>query len=458
MLTDVKYVPVAVELFAAAWCNLDCKYCYIPKGNPFLIKKHKQIIEEIKQVTPVINRLKKIYGNDLEIISHWGSEPSLTISNFKDFYYEVLKQFPKFKMISFSSNFMQKSKVDDVIDFIKTFPSDKKITFRIQLSLDGPKWITDENRRGGATEKIVENMIYFIKQLNITSIPHQIRTHFKPTMSRFQYPKMIKNGEVLNYYTFFDNVITKMVNANKNRKVVMSFNCDPTIVCPDDYITQDGINFNQMYENIQIIKNHNFNYVKPDFNYYHGFKKVVLLGHELFTKTKMFTCSAGDSQFGISEYLHPCHDTFYLPYDEIVDSFEDDTDRIQSINEIQNVKSGRDYMTRNILCKKFSDLDEKGVLDYVYLMRGFHDFFRLRLSNSIAVIKELAYANQISKCYMHDEMAELLGAFTITRHSCPTGQMQYLASMNINHISYFRLFGNGLIENFLKKFIDEKYV
>ena len=40
--------PVAIELFSAVWCNLDCVYCYIPKVDNFLLPKHKELINEIE--------------------------------------------------------------------------------------------------------------------------------------------------------------------------------------------------------------------------------------------------------------------------------------------------------------------------------------------------------------------------------------------------------------------------
>ena len=405
----------------------------------------------------MIDRLKGIYGEDLKIISHWGSEPSLTIKYFKDFYRQAVEEFPNLTDISFSSNFLQKNKVDDIVDFIVDFPDDKRMAFNIQLSLDGPKWITDENRRGGATENIVENIVYFIGQINQYNIKHSIKTHFKPTMSRYQYGEMINYDVAKEYYAFFDDVCNRMIQNNTSSKVNISVGCDPTIVCPDDYTTQDGLNFNRMYETIiEVGKNEKFKRVKPDLKYYNALKKIVFLGDELFNKSKMFTCSAGDTQFGVSEYLHPCHDTFYLPYDEIDNATKVDTDRIHSERDSENVDSKRLRITKNLLCKKIDDCSEKEIVDYLYLLRGFHDFFKCRLSIAVAFIKELAYAGQVSECYKYDEMAEVLATFVLTRHSCPTGQMQNLGSINLCQISYFRLFGNGLVENFIKRFLKEQ--
>lgn len=446
---------VAAELFSAAWCNLDCAYCYIPKGNQTLVDKHKEIIREVKEIWPLVNRLKKIFGTEnLELLSHWGSEPSLTIKHFKEFYKVAIKEFPNLYGIKMSSNFL--SNTDDIIDFILTFSNERKFEFDVQMSLDGPPWITDNNRRGGATQKIVENMINFISELNQVDTQHKISVHFKPTVSRNDYEKLLEDDNLLEYYKFFDKVLDDLIKANVKGNVLISRGCDMTVVCPDLYTTQDGINFNRIYEKtIQIRDKHKFKHVVPDSNYWFGFKKVALLGNEFFTKQKMFTCSAGDSQFGISEYLHPCHDTFYLPYPRIQEDILNDTDRLHSEHEEKDVKSGRLTKTKNLMTKKIENVNSDELKKYVYYMRGFHDFAQHKVGFAVAMIKEMAYAGQVSECYKNDDMAETLAIFSLSRHSCPTGQMQQVGSMNIQYHTYYRLFGNGLVENFVKRYLTE---
>jgi hypothetical protein len=171
----------------------------------------------------------------------------------------------------------------------------------------------------------------------------------------------------------------------------------------------------------------------------------------------MFTCSAGDSQFGISEYLHPCHDTFYLPYPNIQNDMLNDTDRIQSEHEELDIKTGRLNKTKELMTHKIDDLNNFDLLKYHYYLRSFHDFLKHKVNTATAIIKEMAYTNQISECYKYDEMAALLALFSLTRHSCPTGQMQQIGTMNIQPHTYYRLFGNGLVESFLKRYLKENF-
>lgn len=38
----------ASSLFISALCNLNCKYCYIPKGS-YMVDIHKKVSEKIKK-------------------------------------------------------------------------------------------------------------------------------------------------------------------------------------------------------------------------------------------------------------------------------------------------------------------------------------------------------------------------------------------------------------------------
>lgn len=452
-MLNLKYQnqPVAAELFGAAWCNLDCRYCYIPKHNDLIKKKHAQIIEQIKTIDPIIDKLYFFYGDRLECLSHWGSEPTLTIKHFKGFYIKALQVFPKLSAITMSSNFL--SKVDDLLDFIKTFPTERKITFNIQVSIDGPPWITDVNRNGeGLTQKIIDNHCYFVREVNNMDIPHTVKQHWKPTIARDQYARLLENDNIREYYQFFQGITDEIRIANSKNKVQMAFVCDPTIVCPDEYTITDGIRFNTIYEKTQEISG---NYTIPvGRSYYDAFRRLVIFGDEFFTKHKMFTCSAGDSQFGIDDQIQPCHDTFYLNLPKYEDALSNDSDRICSKQEKANVKSGNYHVARDVLLLPH-DASDHDHLMYRYRFRGFHDFAQNKLSIAVGVIREMAHCGQVSAVYKNDEAAKALAIFTLGRHSCPTGNVQYSGFLSAMPMAYYKLFGNGLVENFIKRLGNE---
>ncbi len=450
---SIKLTGEAVELFAASWCNLDCAYCSIPKHNQMIKDKHQEIIKDVIAVTPIIDRLKFLYGDALTIISHWGSEPTLTLQHFKGFYEKALVEFPKLERVTMSSNFMTNPRV--LSNFIlNDLPKDKKMEVTVQMSLDGEAWATEVNRGIGTTEQIKRNIITFIKSLNESEdIVHSVRVHFKPTMSKDQYEHLLTKDNLYNHYAFFDDLVGKMIEANKHENVGIQKSCDPTAVCPDRYTKHDGEVLSRFYNQVVDLEEKKlFKHVVPTFGaYYVTVDRIKNFHSELFTKARMFTCSAGDSQFGVSEYLHPCHDTFYLPYDEVQDAIREDLGRINSSRELENLESGRTSLVQKSLFKKIDTLDQAGADEYQYLMRGFHDFVKFRLSTAMSTVLLMAKCGQVSECYKNEDMALFLALYATIRHSCLTGNAQYSGSIHITDPAYFRLFGNGLLESFLQR-------
>jgi len=445
---------VTVQLFAAASCNLDCTYCGIPKHSPAISRKHRELIEEIKQVDPIINRIKQLYNPEkVQNFSHWGSEPSLTISYFGPFYERAMKEFPNFNYLSFSSNFLSRTK--DITDFIKAFPQDRRITFSIQMSLDGPAWITDANRRGGATETIIKNMVFFVEELNKGPLVHSVRCHFKSTVSKEQIALLVQDNGIEEYYDFFSGVCDKLVKSNTMNNVHISMNPEPTMICPDSYTQQDGKNFTKLFLDTELLfKRKNYPFFQ-NCDYYGHFKRFFTKHREFFTKHHQHKCAAAHASYGISDYIGPCHDTFYANEEEINEVYEKDSDRLNSNNQIENVRSGRHRQATKAMTRKIDELTPKVMQKYLYNMKAWHGFSRFKLSSGVAIIKTLAKAGQISPCYIQDDMALMLCIYCTARHGCLVQDAYYTGSKDILPMGYYKLFGNGLLEMFVKRMVNE---
>lgn len=442
-------VVVAAELFSAGWCNLECKYCYIPKTN-FLKKVHKGIIEKIDDGT-YLTLIKEMIGSDLDSISHWGTEPTLTTSHFKNFYKNVKTDFPKLKVIKLSSNFMTPPK--NLIEFItEILPNDYKLEVSLQVSCDGPEYITDKNRIGGSTRKILENCLEVTRQLNEKQFNHNVIMHLKPTFSSDDIELCSNYDKTEEYYDFFDSFFVEWFEANKNNKLRMLTGVDPTIVLPGNYSVQDGINFNSLYENQLKLQEKKYKYVVPDSNYYHRFKNKMIFYKEYFTKQRMFTCSAGDTCIGLGDIpgtIHPCHATFYLDHEE----YFNEAKKYGLNYEAQKaLEDGKTHQLKNGYV--VDNNDDLKYLKSMFATRSYNDFTKLKISNSLAVVLECARAGQISKIYKDVELAKLL-SFLIQTTECPIDSVLVTGSMFIPNISLIKLFGNGFFERVLKRIVQE---
>lgn len=438
-------VVVAAELFSAGWCNLDCQYCYIPKTD-FLKKVHKDIIESIAS-GKYLEQIKQQIGKDLEALSHWGTEPSLTTKYFKNFYKNVKTDFPKLKDIKLSSNFM--TPPTNLFEFItEILPTDHKLSVELQVSCDGPEYITDKNRIGGSTKTILNNCLELTKMLNEVDFIHRVQMHLKPTFSSDDIRLASDFKKCEEYYIFFDNFIDEWKTANKNNKVHILTGCDPTIVLPGTYTVQDGKNFYQLYKNQIALQNKKWKHIFPDSNYYHRWKNKLFFYREYFTKQRMFVCSAGDTCIGIGDIkgtIHPCHATFYLDHEE----YEKETmkskinDQAKHCLENGFLKQLKEGFVAN-------ENNELQVLRSLYLSRLYNDFIIYKLSTSLAMALELSKCGQISKIYENVKMAEIL-SYLIQTTECPMDCVLMSGSVSIPTASLLRLFGNGLFEEILKR-------
>jgi len=446
-------VVVASEIFAAGWCNLNCKYCYIPKTD-FLKKIHKSILERIEDGT-LLEELKNTYGENLTSISHWGTEPTLTVGKFKKFYSDAIEVFPKLEKVMLSSNFM--TNPNNLIKFVtEILPTNKSLTVDIQVSLDGPPEITDNNRLGGASDIIMKNCLTITKAIADAGTVHRVEMHLKPTISYevLEFLADIKNLEY--YYDFFDDFMLNWLQAGNN-KIRIVRNCDPTVAIPHNYTQEDGINFYKIVLGQVELQNKKFKAIEPpECNYYGRFLRILRFRREFFTKQKMFTCSAGDSCMAIGDKknsLHSCHRTFYADHDEYINAAKE-----HGLED--EIMIGLEKGTNDILVETnvvFTD-DEYNLIRSLYTNRAYHDFSAHRISTYIAFIKELVDVSQISDCYKDESLAFLLGIILQTME-CPMDNVVAHGSDVVPTLGILRLLGNGAFENILSRILkDSRYI
>lgn len=441
---------VAVELFSSGWCNLECKYCYIPKTD-FLKGIHKAIIERIKDGS-LADDIIDIYGKDLEVISHWGTEPTLTLSHFKLFYDKINAACPKLNEVKISSNFM--TNPNNLVKWItETIPQDRPLSVSIQVSLDGPPFITDKNRLGGSTAKIVENCLAVTKELNRVGTIHKVHMHLKPTAGDDDILALSDMNKTTEYYEFFDHFVTEWKEANNKNVVDIMYACDPTLVLPGAYSSEDGKTFYQLLLNQLELKKRKWKSISPpDSNYYWRYQSKFPYYNEIYVKHKMFTCSAGDSCMAIGDIpgtTHMCHQSFYMDhpnyYDEVKKYGLDE-------QTMEGIESGRTDLIKNhfIALKD----DEKQKIKMMYLTRSYNDFLELKNSNTIAQILELASAGQINPIYRNVKLAEQFSYFAQVV-DCPINNTMITGSQLVGCSSLLRVFGNGAFENIFERTIKE---
>ena len=439
---------VAAELLSSSVCNAACTYCFIPK-----VPSLKEFLPPIKNKLGggYIEDLKRSFGENLECLTLWGTEPLTTLSQWNDEIPNILKAFPKLNKLGFSTNMFRDPQI--LMDFINYLPKNREnLNFDIQISIDGPPEITDNNRGIGATKRITEHFIKLLELLNNVDLGQlTISFCFKSTID-------IKNIEWFNespsrlwgYFFFFDMLIASAVKTNKNKNVHLNLNGIPSLAVPGFFTVENGISFSNFCKNLKEIEYANFHrniflYIHGDFNHYEiQMKRILKYGNEFHEKQTMFTCSAGDSNFQLDCYdnVHMCHRTLFYESKEFVNALiknEYGTNRPESASAgmIENVQ--KNWVVKNN--------DQKEINRFMYNLGNYHHFALPKLNLVLPVIFELAYSGQILDKYLDRTEASWLGLFIMTVISCPAENILNNGTIHLPSLSLLRLFGNGAFEH-----------
>lgn len=431
-MSNVNNVLRAAEIITSGWCPLSCSYCYIPKSEA-MHKLHKEIERDLRS-GEFIRRLKRVYGENLTHLGFWGTEPTLTLPLIEEYIPEVLQTFPKLEEISFSTSLM--AYPERILHLIRILLG-RKLTLKVQISLDGPAFITDVNRVKGAAKKVPEHFAKLIGGIN--SLPlGDLKVIFscKATHSIDNIKAFLDDPKRFDeYIAYFDRLNRDIKRRNKQRNVTLRESQNPTLVIPGKYTSEDGKAFAEYLKGFAKRGKHS--------TYTPRLERLFLYPEEAH-KRRTFSCSGGDSNLGIGEAIHICHRTFYYDKDEYIESI--------LATDIENwdvslFKRGTiEHIQKNYIVKEETELTR-----FKYVMRGYHDFWKLQLEYTKAMMIELARAGQVDPLYLENrKLLDLFALFVNVGMSCPMENLLNSGSVHLHPVSMLRIFGNGAFQEIVK--------
>lgn len=432
----------AGEVVTTGYCPFNCSYCYIPKTE-MMKKIHEKIREWIKS-GKFIDTLESQYGDRLKFLGFWGTEPTLTLLEIP--MEAVFEKFPNLEDISFSTAMMTDPSI--IVEFIKSLIG-HKVKVKIQVSLDGPAWVTDTNRMPGASQQIPENLMKVLEMLSDVDIQDmKVEFSWKPTHSIENIRGFLEQpARIKGYHEYFKDINSRLKEVSKNPNIVTPAHFTPTLVVPGKYTSEDGRMFSEYVKMIH----------EMGFETTYTARLWRLFEHsDDLVKRRQFSCSAADSNLGITKNVHMCHRTFYYDYPEYIKNILNDE---SSIGNVENwdvtvfEQSSVDFINRNFIV----DPNNKWELArFHYTMRGYHDFWRHQLAYCYSMTKELARAGQANKAFLEDDwLLNLFAVFLNVAMSCPMENLLNTGSIHLQPVSLIRMFGNGAFAEFLR-FLKEK--
>lgn len=219
----------ALELFISSICNLNCKYCYIPKSER-MAEIHKDI-EKFIQNFSAPNCCRGI-----EYLGLWGAEPTLSSESLVRNIDKILSNFSNLKQISFSTN---GTNLDKLVSLVKAI-LERDIEAEIQFSLDGPEFINAMNRGKGLTNKVLNNLKEFIKIFNKIDFNPALKIRFKSTITIQNMEYMLSQGLVQDFINFWVTVEKEVKDLIKNDHIIYIPSSLFTLEVPGRYSSSDG--------------------------------------------------------------------------------------------------------------------------------------------------------------------------------------------------------------------------
>lgn len=438
----IKDRNVAV-FYTSSICNLNCRYCSIDK-NPILMSIDKQLEESFKG-DYYINFLKELFPDPKQLIriETWGGEPSLGWHRIHTLLEEIIGYYPNFNTFFSSTNMVHPNFLMELQNLLKVFGNypERHFDFNLQLSLDGPKEINDENRGDGVTDKIKIVFEEMVKEfVNIIPSNISLSCFFKPTLDKNCIKKLQTKEAIINYYNFFEEFydIFNELNQSKNATIRVTL---PNTASPGRNTVEDGKNFANMCKICKEIEKDN------PLKY---FKKITIYNSNSSQELSNigctgYTCGTCRHVLGLlpNDMVSGCHAAF-------VDLMEEYQANIKKENYTNKVL---DYgmFTKdsvNFFCFHKNELPKREKQIEYYYKEG----TTARLMTTKTLIQTLAYAGQIDSQFIDEEKAvQAADLYYRNASNCMKDNIGASSSITIPSTSLLKLLFNGAYEYISKK-------
>jgi len=398
-------------------------------------------MHEIQRQIPCILRVLDAVPkkSKVEYLGFWGAEPTLSedvILKCVDKSYNI---FPNLRQISFSTNGINYKAIINIANAVLS----KGINLEVQFSLDGPEYINGVNREPHILNEVIEHIRKLISAMNKKQFKGKLTISIKPTLTIENMKMLLEKQLVSDTVHFFDMLTQDISRVIQNDHIEFKPSAHYTLAVPGRYTKEDGIIFGKFLREL-----HKYSCTSYTFR----FLRLIDFATALPSKPCMFTCSGGDTNMGLDHKgaMHICHRTFMLNENTYIEE-------ILSMPEYKNwdvslLRKNAIYLINRYFIVPINDRER--VLRMSYATRCYHDFWRIRLASSVALIKELAIAGQIQSKYKNDDIATIFALFLNTALSCPMENILNTSCIEVMPVSLIRLWGNGAFGELMRNVLQ----
>lgn len=434
-----------LSILGATKCNLNCSYCFLHK-NPAYVEEDIKLVNVLKDGSYIKNIKKTITKLDIDYkdfdkFEIWGAETSLHIQEAEDFYKELLETFPNLNEFGYSSNFMTDiNNHVKLIDLLEEYSPQDEVVLPIQVSVDGPDWISEQTRHY-KYQDLKNNVLNFIDIINHKKLKKaKVDLHFKSTLPWDLFEKIFSSRESAeDFYDFWyneekdikDHIISGSLDFNVNNCFV------PSLVWPYLYTKEDGlkiVDIARMIDGYEMPKKYGYdsNMVLDMF----GFQEV----HENYLPP------GGCGKYVYSLLIKP-DGSMAGCSNGILDTSDKNLEWLKE-NDYQEYVESLRTRPYSYTHDKDGNVDYDQMLKHHKYMKEFWEYqTNFVLTNLCSQMYEMSYAGLISPIYKQDPEAIYRHALYIMRkHGCYFINLRSNGTPYTPSRSYVSLVCNGLIE------------
>ena len=449
-MRNIKNRSIAI-FYTCGTSNLKCTYCGIDK-NPILAKIDKALEESFKG-DYYFNQVQKYfpYPDQLKRIETWGGEPFLGMDRIHHTLHKIIEHYPYFDQMYSSTNFSYPEWTDKVFNLLEQFGKypERKFTYELQLSMDGPEYINDMGRGQGVTQRCLENFDKLVELIPNRLPPNvQLNILVKQTLNNDSIRLLCDKQKIIEYYQYFEDMIDKVERLGfANVKMECTI---PNTATPSPVTVEEGKIFAEFVKLCRTIEREN-----PLKHYFRYYNRITPFGGDPIMGNLSYNycstvCGSGSTMVGFlpNGLISTCHEGFtnlYEDYKKYAASStrEEDGGTINFANFVEDTSS-------TIYC-----VTEEGHEAHEDYMSNYNSMgTSARLGNIVGTILALAMAGQVDEKYLDEEEALKAALFLQERTAyCIKDNYNRTGSFTCVPVGIIKLLLNGAIE-YLNGWID----
>ena len=430
-------------LYTCGVCNLNCRYCTIDK-NPVL-KNIDNLLEESFQGDYYFNRIKEYFPrkDQLRRVETWGGEPFLKMERIYPLVHKLIEYYPYFDQMFSSTNFAYDGWLDKFMGLMHCFEEYpyRRFKYDLQLSVDGPEYINDNNRGKGVTKKCIENFDKLVEIIKADKFPANVDLciMLKGTWDIDCIRKLNSKEKLIEFFKFYEDAYLDKIR-NLNNPNVGIVETIPNTAVPSPVTQEDGKIFAELIQKCREIEGENM--LSHYFKYY--------------TRITPFTDGACNNCVSYCGNRHNCGSGSnmlgFLPHNMVSACHEGFVQLIETYKEYANNRSDQ---TLTVELDKFLNehpvpmcTDDNGYQIHENKMATYNNTrSTAQTATSVAMIIALAMAGQIDKKYLNEPNAVFAAQFIASNAAyCIKNNYAVTGSFILESVDLYKLMLNGALD------------